>query len=63
MKRQTFVDKNNLAVKHYEVNDDRKNFLIRKKRENFLINELTKQIVDLNKWRERAILEAVEKDR
>ena len=63
MELQTFVGKCKCQDVANEASNDREKWLNSKKRDKFLINELTKQIVDLNRWRKQAILEAVEKDR
>ena len=63
MELQTLVGKCKCQVVANDASNDREKLLNSKKRDNFLINELTKQIVDLNRWRKQAILEEVEKDR
>ena len=50
------------SVKH-DISDAQKASLGNKVDENALIQHLTDQIINLNQWRETAILEAVEKDR
>ena len=59
----TFIPPSDIFSVRHDISDTQKLPLGNQLDENALIQHLTDQIINLNQWRETAILEAVEKDR